>query len=190
MPAGPSAEFDDSGHIAFRVGGIVLGPDGAVDAEISLDELWRPLPERRWERDEYTYDLIDRGRNRRRAFHLHDRSLAQARLRSHVHEHCEEVAGEPACGHYLGREIPDGYVALDLLVAAWLEPRALGCPDLICLDRRSLAGALRDDVRPVSSDESWDAIREIAEATPDPDRMPVYTFDQQFRRLGVVAKAP
>lgn len=133
VSTGPIAEFDESGHIAFDMGGILVDQDGAIDAEISLDEVWRPLPERRWERDEYTYDLVDHGRNRRRAFHLHDRALSEARLRSLVHEHCEETAGTPLCGHYLGREIPDGYIALDLLVAAWLEPRALGCADMVCL---------------------------------------------------------
>src|SRR6266498_1834526 len=71
---------------------------------------------------------------RRRAFHLHDRALARARLRSDVHEHCEEVLGETTCRHYLGRELPDGYVALDLLLAAWLEPGVLGCRELTCLD--------------------------------------------------------
>jgi AbrB family looped-hinge helix DNA binding protein len=38
--------------------------------------------------------------------------------------------------------------------------------------RRSLAGALRDKVRRVPDDESWEAIREVAEITPDPDRTP------------------
>jgi len=134
VSTGPLAQFDDSGYIAFEIGGTVADQAGAIDAEISLDELWRPLPERRWERDEYTYDLVDHGRRRRRAFHLHDRALSEARLRSLVHEHCEETSGAPTCGHYLGREIPDGYIALDLLVAAWLEPRVLGCADLVCLD--------------------------------------------------------
>lgn len=118
----------------FGVRGVVEDPPGNVDAEISLDELWRPLPELRWERAEYTYDLIDHGRDRRRGFHVHDRALARARLRSHVHEHCEEVLGDVACAHSLGREIPDGYVALDLLLAASLEPGRLGCDALICLD--------------------------------------------------------
>jgi hypothetical protein len=134
VPTGPTAEFDESGYIAFGLTGILVDVDGVVDTEIGLDELWRPLPERRWERDEYTYDLVDHHRNRRRAFHLHDRALSEARLRSQVHEHCEEVTGAPACAHYLGRELPDGYVAVDLLIAAWLEPRSLGCTALVCLD--------------------------------------------------------
>ena len=131
---GPTAEFDDAGDIVFGIAASTTAADGSVDAEIVLDELWTPRPERRWERSEYTYDLVDRGRGRRRAFHLHDRALAQARLRSHVHEHCEETLGSPRCAHYLGREIPDGYFAVDLLVAAWLEPGSLGCSDLVCLN--------------------------------------------------------
>ena len=38
--------------------------------------------------------------------------------------------------------------------------------------RRSLAGILRDKVRPLADDSDWDAVRERAETTPDPDRVP------------------
>jgi AbrB family looped-hinge helix DNA binding protein len=38
--------------------------------------------------------------------------------------------------------------------------------------RRSLAGSLRDKVRRVPADESWDALRDAAWRTPDPDRAP------------------
>ena len=38
--------------------------------------------------------------------------------------------------------------------------------------RRSLAGTLRDKVRPVADDTEWDAVRERADSTPDPDRTP------------------
>jgi AbrB family looped-hinge helix DNA binding protein len=38
--------------------------------------------------------------------------------------------------------------------------------------RRSLAGVLRGKVRPISDDETWEAIRDLAEVTPDPDRAP------------------
>lgn len=133
IEGGPVAEFDPTGHVAYSVVGVLDEPDGGR-TEIILDEIWRPLPERRWERREYTYDLVDRPRQRRRAFHLHDRELAEAALRTVVHEHCEERIGQPACPHYLGRELPDGYQAIDLLLAAWLEPGDLGCASLICLD--------------------------------------------------------
>ncbi len=35
---------------------------------------------------------------------------------------------------------------------------------------RSLAGILRDKVRRIPEDESWEAISDFAEGTPDPDR--------------------
>jgi hypothetical protein len=38
------------------------------------------------------------------------------------------------------------------------------------LHRRSLAGVLRDQVRRVPPDESWDALRDAAWAAADPDR--------------------
>lgn len=130
----PIAEFDASGLVVFSVSGAVHDREGGKPAEIILEEVWRPLAERRWERREYTYDLIDRPRGRRRALHLHDRDLAESVWGTVVHEHCEEVLGQPTCGHYLGRELPDGYQAIELLVAAWVEPGNLGCSSLTCLD--------------------------------------------------------
>lgn len=38
--------------------------------------------------------------------------------------------------------------------------------------RRSLAGALREKVRPIADDADWEAVRDLAEQTPDPDRAP------------------
>jgi AbrB family looped-hinge helix DNA binding protein len=36
--------------------------------------------------------------------------------------------------------------------------------------RRSLAGALKERITRVPTDESWEALRQAAEAAPDPDR--------------------
>ena len=36
--------------------------------------------------------------------------------------------------------------------------------------RRSLAGALKDQVTRTPADESWESLRRAAEETPDPDR--------------------
>jgi len=133
IPAGPIAEFDASGLVVFSMTGVIAERDGEDPTEIILEEVWRPLAERRWERREYTYDLVDRPRRRRRAFHLHDRDLAESVWGTVVHEHCEEILGQPTCGHYLGRELPDGYHAIELLMAAWVEPGDLGCSSLMCL---------------------------------------------------------
>lgn len=135
LPEVPTIELDEAGQLAFSIVGVIPDVDLAEVAEISLDEIWRPLPDRRWERREYTYDLVDRPRRRRRAFHLHDRDLAEAELGTVVHEHCEEIFGQPTCQHYLGRELPNGYLAIDHLVAAWVEPGPLGCAALTCLDQ-------------------------------------------------------
>lgn len=134
VEGGPVADFDAAGHVAYSVVGVLDDADDGGRSEISLDEIWHPLPEHRWERREYTYDLVDRPRQRRRPFHLHDRELAEATLRAAVHEHCEEQIGQPACQHYLGRELPDGYQAIDFLMEAWVESGDLGCSSLICLD--------------------------------------------------------
>ncbi|MBA3435724.1 MAG: hypothetical protein H0X20_02295 [Chloroflexi bacterium] len=134
LPANPIIEIDRAGFLSFSISGSLPDPAAAESAEISLDEIWRPLPGRRRERREYTYDVIDRPRRRRLAFHLHDRDLAEATFGVAVHEHCEETLGDPACAHYLGRELPDGYLALELLMAAWVEPDALGCERLRCLE--------------------------------------------------------
>ncbi len=133
LPANPLIEIDRTGFLSFSISGNRPDAAAAETAEISLDEIWRPLPGQRWERLEYTYDLIDRPRGRRRAFHLHDRDLAEATFGVAVHEHCEEALGEPTCGHYVGRELPHGYLGLELLMAAWVEPGVLGCERLTCL---------------------------------------------------------
>ena len=36
--------------------------------------------------------------------------------------------------------------------------------------RRSLAGALKDKIKRIPEDESWEALRQAADAMPDPDR--------------------
>jgi AbrB family looped-hinge helix DNA binding protein len=37
--------------------------------------------------------------------------------------------------------------------------------------RRSLAGTLKDKITQVPTDESWESLRQAADATPDPDRV-------------------
>jgi len=134
LPTTPAAEIDEAGYIHLSV--IAVIDDKTATATLNLDEVWHPLPSALWQRNEYTYDLVDRGRQRRRAFHSHDRDVAEARTGSAaVHEHCEEVLGQAECAHYIGRELPNGYWAIDLLLAAWLEPAELGCSALDCLDR-------------------------------------------------------
>ena len=134
LTANPLIESDRLGYLAASVIALIPSDPRSGTTEISLREIWRPLPNQWWERREYAYDLIDRPMNRRCAFHLHDRDTAEALLGAAVHEHCEETLGQPVCAHSMGRELPDGHVAIDLLMAAWLEPAPYGCAELICLD--------------------------------------------------------
>jgi hypothetical protein len=130
----PIAEIDPDGTIAFSIVGAIPEPGSALAAEIDLDEVWRRDADDRLRRDAYVYELIDRPRGRRRAFHMHDTEVLTPSSGPAVHEHCEEVLGHPDCDHYVGRELPNGYSAIELLVAAWLEPGQLECSSLICLD--------------------------------------------------------
>lgn len=132
LPANPTALRDPSGAVRFSINGFIPGPTSDGD-EIVLEEIWAPVRNHEWLRREYAYEMIDRARHRRRAFHLHDGGLA-SRFGVSVHEHCEEELGAPDCQHYLGRELPHGYLALELLVAAWVEPGPLDCDALTCLE--------------------------------------------------------
>jgi hypothetical protein len=130
LPASPYRERAPSGSVQLAIRGSLACAAG-IATEISLEEIWAPTGTR-FVCEEYAYDLIDRPNSRRRAFHMHD-GFMRAHVGVSAHEHCEEVLGQPVCDHYLGRELPNGYVALDLLLAAWLEPDRLGCDDLRCL---------------------------------------------------------
>lgn len=130
LPVSPIAEQESTGKVRFTITGTFPG-QALGDADIILEETWSPGPGG-FARAQYAYDLIDGPNNRRRAFHLHD-GLLSARLGVVAHEHCKETLGEPECDHYLGREMPNGYLALDLLIAAWVEPDRLGCDQLRCL---------------------------------------------------------
>ena len=128
--------MDSARRASFSIAGTLPDPDAGLSAEIVLEELWRPVSGSRWERSEYTYDLIDRPTGRRRAYHLHDPDRVRALLGVAAHEHCEDVLGVSRCDRYEGVELPDAYRGIDLLVATWIDPLGPGCDALTCLDRR------------------------------------------------------
>jgi hypothetical protein len=133
LPANPSALRDPSGTLRFSILGVIPGSISGADSEIVLEEIWATARDGQWMRREYAYELIDRARHRRRAFHMHDGGL-ERRLGVSAHEHCEEELGVSGCQHYVGRELPHGYLGLELLVAAWVESGPLGCDHLTCLE--------------------------------------------------------
>jgi hypothetical protein len=129
-------EFDGLRRAAFKVAGRLEGRIDGLPTEMIVEERWWPVDGTRWERAEYTYDLIDRPTGRRRAYHLHDADRLRALLGVAAHEHCEDTLGSPRCDHYEGLELPDAYRGIDLLVAAWVDLASPRCDTKICLGRR------------------------------------------------------
>jgi hypothetical protein len=134
VPVTIDAEVDQAGSVAFSIVGLLPDPDASLPAEMRIAEIWKPLPNGRWQRAEYTYDLIDRPLRRRRAYHLHDADHARSVLGVAAHEHCEEILGEPTCDHYRGIELASGHEGIELLDAAWVHSDELGCSSMVCVD--------------------------------------------------------
>lgn len=124
-------EADDA-SLSFELIGSL--PDGRVPALSTLEvrEHFRSIDRESFERDGYEYELSDRERGFRRAFHLHDAAWFERRYLVVVHEHCERPLGDPECDHYEGPPIRDGYAGVMALVDAWTgEPP--DCTGLPCL---------------------------------------------------------
>jgi len=129
----PTLDVYDDGVLGFDIEAALPGPGIPGPAEVRLSETWRPAGAV-FERDEYEYELVDRERGRRRAYHRHDAEAFLRRAETAIHEHCEEFLGRPTCDHYAGSPVRDGYQALERILAAWTEPGTLGCAGLDCID--------------------------------------------------------
>ena len=117
-----------------RFGIVGYLPDGRQPqlALIEISEKWRPGTRDEYERSAYRYELLDRGRGFRRAFHLHDEHEFVRRFGVVVHEHCESPIGHAPCPHHFGPPVRDGYRAIELLMAAWVAdpPDCIAIPCL------------------------------------------------------------
>lgn len=131
--ATPELATDPHGNLAFLIEARLPDSGTPQQALVRIQELWRPAGAE-WQRQEYTYDLVDHPRARRRAYHLHDADSFRSAYDVVVHEHCEEVLGSADCNHYYGDPIADAYHGVELLLLAWTEDDVLGCEDLLCLD--------------------------------------------------------
>jgi len=111
-------------------------PDGRAPSRTAvwIREAWQPVAADAWERREYEYELLDRDRNSRRAFHLHDRDVFARVFDVVVHEHCEQPIGMSSCDHYAGQPVRDAFAGVDLLVGTWVDPGEPDCGALTCLD--------------------------------------------------------
>jgi hypothetical protein len=126
-------QVEHDGTLRFGIVGYL--PDGRQPplAVIELNEKWRPAARDRHERSAYRYELLDRERGFRRAFHWHDEREFVRRFGVVVHEHCEEPIGHATCAHHFGPPVRDGFRAVELLMAAWIADPP-DCTELPCLE--------------------------------------------------------
>ena len=127
----------DDGSLSFELVGSL--PDGREPARSTLElrERFQPIGGARFERDRYAYELVDRERGFRRAFHLHDPDWFGRRYLVVVHEHCERPIGTALCAHYHGSPIRDGFAGAVTLIGAWTDEPP-DCSALPCLDEAAV----------------------------------------------------
>jgi len=108
----------DDGSLSFELVGSL--PDGREPtlSTVEVRERFQPTAGARFERDRYAYELMDRERGFRRAFHLHDPEWFERRYLVVVHEHCERPIGTAPCAHYHGSPIRDGFAGAVTLIDA------------------------------------------------------------------------
>jgi hypothetical protein len=122
-----------SGRVGFDLTAVLPGSAVPSPAVILLAERWQPIGDG-FDRANYLYELIDHPFGRRRAFHAHDTEWFAREFGVLVHEHCDEIIGQPMCDHYYGQPVGNGYEALERLLRLWCRPDALGCSDLRCIE--------------------------------------------------------
>ena len=126
-------QYEDTANLGFSFSADLPGSDRPAPATIKLSEIWVPgSAPGEFDRTEYEYDFVEHPRNRRRAFHLTQREFYARQFGVLVHEHCEEILGAPACGHYFGLPVT-AYEAINRFTAVWGQPGPLGCAQLRCM---------------------------------------------------------
>ena len=123
---------EPGGVASFRIVATLVEASTAPPSTIEFRERWLRGSDDRYERAAYAYELLDRGRRTRRAFHLHDPDWFQRRYLVVSHEHCEYPLGHASCEHVFGPPVRDAFRGLDLLFDAWTG--GVNCSDLPCLE--------------------------------------------------------
>ena len=123
---------DADGRLSFELLGDL--PDGLDPARsgIAVREGFEPLGKDRYARDRYEYELVDRERDYRRAFHLHFPDWFRHRYLVVVHEHCERPIGHVRCEHYAGSPVKDAFGGITALIDVWTGS-APDCSAIKCL---------------------------------------------------------
>lgn len=132
-PGELSIEEAAAGARTFDIRGFL--PDGRQPplAALEIRETWLSVVTGAFERAEYAYELVDRGRDYRRAFHMHFTEWFVQRYQVVVHEHCERPVGRVACEHYEGSPIRDAFAGILKLMDVWTDAPP-DCAELRCLD--------------------------------------------------------
>lgn len=132
-PGDLSIEEAAAGARTFDIRGFL--PDGRQPrlAALEIRETWLPVDAGAFERAEYAYELIDRERDFRRAFHLHFADWFQRHFLVVVHEHCERPIGAVDCTHYEGTPIRDAFAGVLALIDVWTGDPP-DCSTLRCLE--------------------------------------------------------
>ncbi len=125
---------DSSGSLSFEIlGDLPSDADlGRGRSQIAIREEFHPIGVGRYERSRYEYEIIDRERDHRRAFHLHHPAWFERTFMVVVHEHCEQPVGHAVCPHYEGSPIRDAHAGIVALMRVWMDP-APDCSELRCL---------------------------------------------------------
>ncbi|NJD30006.1 MAG: hypothetical protein FIA92_17140 [Chloroflexi bacterium] len=131
VPVPELIEYDGE-ELAFAFGALLPGPQSPRAPEIWLGERWTAVEQDDYRLTSYVYEFIERALDRRQAFHRHDEDWFLDRYAVTVHQHCEEVIGEPVCSHYFGLPI-DPFEAVHRFFVQWGQPGPLGCAELRCM---------------------------------------------------------
>jgi len=123
---------DSNGNLSYELLG-TLGSQNAARSELAIREGFDRLGPDQYERMRYEFELVDRGRDYRRAFHMHFTDWFIERYQVVVHEHCERPIGRVLCEHYEGSPVKDAFAGILKLVDAWTDAPP-ECVDLRCLD--------------------------------------------------------
>ncbi|HEX7464973.1 MAG TPA: hypothetical protein VF382_08805 [Actinomycetota bacterium] len=123
---------NDAGFLSFELIGELPEGDWPGGATVEVREELGPIGDGRYRTSRYEYELIDRARDYRRAFHLHDPEWFEREFLVVVHEHCERPLNHVDCQHYAGAPIEDSYVGVMGLLDAWVAEPA-DCGSLTCL---------------------------------------------------------
>jgi hypothetical protein len=150
---------DRAGNLSFELLGSLPDTLDAARSEIALREGFDRLGPDLYVRSRYEYELVDRERDYRRAFHMHFTEWFRERYLVVVHEHCERPIGRVACEHYEGSPVKDVFAGIAELVDVWTDAPP-DCRVLRCLESG------RDEPGRPQRGRSWRVGPRFGHATP------------------------